>query len=121
VSPKRRKFKASPKAKIATRTGLRTRASKVSPAKSKQAPKSKEILTDTADDSLDKAVPTVPAAKGKGRQYIEILEEDDGEDDVEEAAKWKLPTIFVGKRMKKVSPTLHRIRSLPYIHPPVFL
>ena len=66
-------------------------------------------------------VPTGPAAKGKVRQYIEILEEDDDEeDDVEEVAKRKLPTIVVGKKMKKVSPSLHRIRSLPYIHPPVF-
>ena len=54
ATPKRRKFIASPKAQIATRTGRRTRAPKVPPAKSKQAAKSKEILTDTDDERLDK-------------------------------------------------------------------
>ena len=87
------------------------------PAKSKRAAKSKEILTDADDERLDK-LPSVPAAKGKGkaREYIEISDDD------EEASKEKkLPTIVVGKKMKKVSPSLHWIRSLPYLHPPVFL
>jgi hypothetical protein len=88
----------------------------VPPAKSKRAAKSKEILTDTDDERLDK-LPSVPAAKGKGkaREYIEISDDD------EEASKKKLPTIVVGRKMKKVSPSLHWIRSLPYLHPPVFL
>jgi len=118
ATTKRRKFTASPKAKISTRTGRRTRASKVSPAKSKRVPKSKEMLIDTDDEGSDK-VPAVPAAKGKVREYIEILEEDE-DDDAEEAAKRTLPTIVVGKKMKKVSPSLHWTGSLPHIHLPVF-
>jgi len=118
ATPKRCKFKASPKAKIATQTGRHTRAPKVPPAKSKQAAKSKEILTDTDNEQLDK-LPPVPAAKGKERQYIEILD-DDEEDDAEVAAKMKMPAIVVGKKMKKVSPSLHCIWSPPHLHPPVF-
>jgi len=117
ATPKRRKFIASPKAKIATQTGRRTRAPKVPPAKSKQAAKSKEILTDTDNERLDK-LPPITAAKGKERQYIEIL--DDDEDDAEEAAKKTLPAIIVGKKMKKVSPSLHCVWSPPHLHPPVF-
>lgn len=116
ATPKRRKFKVSPKGKISTRTGRLMRTSKVQPAKSKRAGKSKEILTDTDDEGLAKQR-TVPAAKAKGkeRRYMEI----DDDDAVEEAAKRKLPAIVVGRKLKKVSPSPHWIRSLPYLHPPL--
>ena len=120
ATPKRRKFKVSPKSKIATRTGRLTRASKVLPAKSKHTAKSNKIVANTDDEQLEK-MPDLPAAKGKGRvrEYVEILD-DDYEDDAEEAGRRKLPAIVVGKKMKKVSPSLLLILALPYLHPPVF-
>lgn len=68
ASPKRRKFVASPKSKVSTRTKRVTKAkSKVPPAKAKpaakgkgkQPAKSKEVLTDTDDESME-PLPAVP-------------------------------------------------------------